>query len=324
VERQRDRGIGDLLFVTGPLSYLRHVSGKTCKLYVYTLSDRAPVLLHSPHLHAGGALVGPVAYDELENYNFHWFIDSVTECNSLADQRNVYDELYAQLGLDPAIVPASFKRPNLTLTDGDKKAADGVYYTIWRTTQLNLRTTDYVTVAPLSHSSLRSLNYSAWLSLIHELSKLRPVVVVGRAIGTLPFTDMPFGEFNTALSQLGPSVINLLGSYSPYRTVAALIANSRALVALDSGLLFTAQALRTPAVSIWGPLDPALRLGYDEEYMKLALWNKPACRHSPCYAYAEFPLEKCPAQFAPRTVCECLSTVSNDAVLSLIEPLCTT
>ena len=51
VERFRERGIGDLLFLTGPLSYIHHCSGANCTIDLYAFSDRGMVLT------GGGALL---------------------------------------------------------------------------------------------------------------------------------------------------------------------------------------------------------------------------------------------------------------------------
>src|SRR4051812_40283588 len=48
VERYRDRGIGDLLFMTGPLSYLKHSTGGEVKVDFYAFSERGQILLHNP------------------------------------------------------------------------------------------------------------------------------------------------------------------------------------------------------------------------------------------------------------------------------------
>jgi hypothetical protein len=101
IERNRDRGIGDLLFLTGPLNFMQHVSGNNVKIDVYSLADRGAVLTHHPALHLGTTLHGPLFYDDLGLYNYQWMIETVTECNEEPDQLNVYDALYQQLGFDP-------------------------------------------------------------------------------------------------------------------------------------------------------------------------------------------------------------------------------
>ncbi|HNL70532.1 MAG TPA: glycosyltransferase family 9 protein, partial [Leptospiraceae bacterium] len=60
-------------------------------------------------------------------------------------------------------------------------------------------------------------------------------------------------------------------------------------VTLDSGLLYVAEALRVPTISLWGTHAPAVRLGYDPAYMDLAIWPRENCGAAPCFAYANFP-----------------------------------
>ena len=71
VERFRERGIGDLLFLTGPLGYIHHCSGANCQIDVYAFSDRGMVLTHAPFLNNQTVYCGPLEYDHLKMYNYH-------------------------------------------------------------------------------------------------------------------------------------------------------------------------------------------------------------------------------------------------------------
>jgi len=68
-------------------------------------------------------------------------------------------------------------------------------------------------------------------------------------------------------------------------------------------------------VSVWGPHDPRVRIGYDKAYMDNAVWNKAACRHAPCFAYQKFPEHKCPSG-AQQIMCEPLKLVDTDEILA--------
>ena len=318
VERVRDRGIGDLLFLTGPLSYLHHLSGGSCQIFAHALSDRGSVLNGHPSLYEQTAYYGPLEYDQMANYSYHWLIDSVTEYNQEVDQLNVYDALYTQLGLDPKDVSPRFKRPTAYVSVDDRKNLESLFYFIYKDHKLDLRKDKgYYVVAPLSVSVTRSANYEFWLKTIEALSKRRPVVVIGKVRHIIPSTDMEFGTFYQHLSKLGPNVINLMGD-TPLRLTMAIIANSAALVCLDSGPLYMAQALRVPAVSVWGTHNPGVRLGYDQTYMDLAIWNSIACRSCPCFTYSGFPTNRCP-QGDFQKVCSVLSSVSHNDVMEKIE-----
>jgi ADP-heptose:LPS heptosyltransferase len=160
------------------------------------------------------------------------------------------------------------------------------------------------------------MNYSSWLAIIKELAGRRPVIVIGAASSRLPDMDISVGEFQSHLAQM-PNVINAIGA-TPIRTAMALISKAVATVALDSGTLYISQALNTPAISIWGSHDPGVRLGYDRDYMDLAIWNQPACRMSPCFAYASFPEHKC-SLGAHQQVCDVLSATTPDQVLEKLD-----
>jgi ADP-heptose:LPS heptosyltransferase len=310
IERQRERGIGDMLFMTGPMAYFQHISGNSVKSYFYALSDRAAVLAGHPHIATGKPMVGPLNYDSIRQFDYHWFVNQGTEYNEEADQPNVYDSLYLQLGIDPTSVDAVYKRPSASLDKDDWQNLDNFFYFCWMERKFDLRKTGYYVVAPFSNASIRSMPYKTWLSIIAELSKRRPTVVVGTLNGRLPEMDISAGEFYQSLSGIGPNVINLIGS-TPIRVIMAIVSKAVCTFSLDSGILYVSQALRTPAISFWGPHHPGVRIGYDQDYMDLAIWNKDACRCSPCFAYAGFPEKKCPLG-PEQSVCEVLKTVGVD------------
>ena len=319
VERYRERGIGDLLFMTGPLNYMHHVTGGQVNVDMYAMADRGMVLNFHPTLRYAAPLAGPLRLEDLSYYDYHWFVDTVTEYDEEPGQANVYDALYAGLGFDPETIPAKFKRPTAVITDEDRKNLDQFLYAIWMEKKLDLRRTGYYVVAPFSNSSIRSMPYDTWLHVIRTLATKRPVVVVGNLRERMPETDMSAGEFNQHVQQSGGNVVNRIGA-TPLRVLMAVISGSVGVGCLDSGPLYIAQALGVPAVSVWGAHDPRVRIGYDPAYMRLAVWNKEACRRSPCFAYARFPESKCPD--GPRqTVCEVLKSVDKDTILANFETI---
>jgi len=325
VERYRDRGMGDLLFTTGPLQYLHHLAGAELNVHYYAYADRGQVLSHCPWISHGAPLVGPVLYDELPNYDYHWVIDGVTEHDEEPDQGNVYDTLFKSIGIDPATVPAKYKRPTALITPAEAKQLDDFFHWTFLTTKshLDLRKTGYYVVAPFANSALRCAPYSMMLQLICELAKPsgRPVLVVGNMWDRIPGTDMSAGDFNGALDEqsnlTSGRILNLIGK-TKVRNLVEVISGANCVVSLDSAPLYISQGLRVPCVSIWGSHDPAARIGYDPDYMKLAVWQRQACRFSPCYAWSGFPESKCPQGSAQR-ICNCYLALSPDDVLQRVE-----
>ena len=319
IERFRDRGIGDLLFLTGPMAFMHHVTGSNVKIHTYAFSDRGQVLQNCPFLEHGTVYVGPTHYDDFQHYDYQWLVNG-TESNEEKDQLNVYDALYTQIGLNPAQVDMQFKRPHASVSAVELDALNSFFHTVWTERQIDLRRGYYV-LAPLCHSALRAAPYKFWLELAAFLAGRRPVILIGRTDIPLPDLDMAAGEFLTKTQELGPQVLSLLGNQGQsmsLRSVISLISRANLLVGLDSGPLYVAQGCRVPAVSLWGPHDPGVRLGYDPDYMDLAVWNQEFCRQSPCYAYAGFPFRKCPNGPAQR-ICNCLGYLTLEDVLKKVE-----
>lgn len=317
VERNRERGLGDLLFLTGPLAFLNHVSGSDVSIDVMAFADRGLVLTNSPLISNGCVKCGPLEYDHLRMYNYHWLIRSVTEYDMEGDQLNVYDALFKQMGFEPGDVEAKWKRPTATLVADDFQNLDRLYRYIWEQRKIDLRRVGYIVVAPFANASPRCLNYTRWLEIIKTVSTRRPVVVIGNSHLRLPDTDMSAGEFNAHVAAIGGGVFNAIDSTS-VRSMMALIARSFCAIGLDSAPIYIAQALNVPAISIWGTHAPGSRIGYDKNMMDLALWNQDACQYSPCFAYGEFPVKKCPNGIR-QVCCEVTASVSADDVLKKVD-----
>jgi hypothetical protein len=267
-------------------------------------------------MHLGTTLHGPLFYDDLGLYNYQWMIETVTECNEEPDQLNVYDALYKQLGFEADEIDKKFKRPSATLVDEDMRSLDQVFYYVWQHKKVDFRRVGYYVVAPFAAATLRSMNYGTWLAIIKELATKRPVIVVGAAANRHPDMDISAGEFQQQIAGM-TNVVNAIGA-TPLRTMMALISKAVAVFTLDTGTLYVAEAFRTPAISIWGSHDPGVRIGYDQDYMDLAIWNREACRMSPCFAYASFPAHKCPLG-AHQQACEVLVAATPEQVLQKLE-----
>lgn len=324
VERRRDRGIGDFLFMTGPLNYINHKVGGTARIDMYMLSDRSHIFFNHPLLSNNTPFYGPTHYDDFVHYDHHWMVESATEHDSEPEQLNVYDALYKSIGVDYTTVGKEFKRPHtLILGNDDLDSLNSFYYFIYQQNGLDLRKLGYYAVAPLTNSSLRSASYSFWLETIQALAERRPVVVLGVIKETMPSTDMSFGDFYNDLNKLvdsNPNVINVISQETPMRLTMALIAGAKAVVCLDSAPLYIAQAFRTPAISMWGSHHPGVRIGYDKDYMDLAIWRHSACRFSPCFSYAGFPEDKCPDGQSQK-LCECLARVEVADIVEKINQI---
>src|SRR5208282_3316190 len=94
----------------------------------------------------------------------------------------------------------------------------------------------------------------------------------------MPASDMSAGDFvnnlNSATNLVKSGrVINLIGK-TQVRNLMQLILKANCVGSMDSAALYIAEAFRTPCVSIWGSHDPGVRIGYDPDYMKLAIWEQ--------------------------------------------------
>lgn len=318
VVRHPSRGIGDLLFITGPLRYL--YERYRVEVYWHAPKDRDSLIHHLPYVKNELPFNGPLSYDSLPLYDAHWFIDAVTELDEEPDQENVYDALFRQIGVDPETVLARYKKPQIVLTDADDKHYTESMEKVHSHLGFSPVLGEYIVVAPLSKSVTRNAPYPTWLTIIQKLVESgKKVILLGDVNDVMPNSGMTFGEFAKNLGNFQKeSVLNLIGM-TELRLAATILKNAACLVTLDTGLLYVAEALGTPAVSVWGTHDPRVRIGYNDDLMKLALWHKEACQFAPCFAYRGFPEAKCGlASDNTGDVCKVLGAVKPEAVIDLI------
>lgn len=319
IERHRSRGIGDFLFLSGIFAYLQSRADNRMRLHTYTSTTNAQIFKNNECLEHKMAFTGPMEYDALSQYDFHWYIDAATEFSEDKDQLNSYDSLLNQLGIDWTTVRPEFKRPRVHLSWEDKQMIGDFYRHCKTHGDLNLSESGFYVIAPFTNSVMRTGSYRLWLDLIGQLSKKKPVVVIGVPGKFIHGTDISGEQFISEVENFpSDNVVSMIGQQLTVRLTLAILAEADALFCLDSGPLFMAQASRTPAISLWGIHDPFVRIGYDPEYMELAIWNKESCHHSPCYVFDAFPEHKCP-QGANQKLCSVLGSVNVGQLMEKLE-----
>lgn len=285
VARHPARGVGDLLFITGILHWL--ASKYNVEIYWHAPIESSTILGHLPFIKTSMPVSGPILYDTLPLYDFHWFIDAVTEYDEEPDQENVYDCLFRQIGVNPELVSSKYKRPWVVLAEHDSEQYRNFEALLKHQYGLELDQGNYVVLSPTAKSITRTAPYSLWLKLIDQLVSQKVQVIITAATGTVvPAAGTSFNEF---LLELKSKPVVNLSDQLDLKMAAAILKHARCLITLDSGLLYIAESLGTPAISLWGTHDPTSRIGYNAGLMANAIWKKNACPWAPCYAYRGFP-----------------------------------
>lgn len=145
---------------------------------------------------------------------------------------------------------------------------------------------------------------------VAHFAKLFELINAQKSLSSEPLKVLILGgknEYDLAesLRALNPGCfINLAGKLS-LRGSAAVLKQSRLLVANDGGLVHVASALGTPTVAIFGPVDPKVYGPYPLHPARIAITNEgPECR--PCYQNMRY-----------NSACEhveCLTTLSPEGV----------
>ena len=102
-----------------------------------------------------------------------------------------------------------------------------------------------------------------------------------------------------------------LAGQTSIRDAACLMRHAALAVTADSGLMHLALAVETPTVALFGPTDPAILLRPTPRFAAIA-------NQRPCYACWNRSLEMSEPGVCPKSIPQCLDTVSEYDVLRAI------
>ena len=159
--------------------------------------------------------------------------------------------------------------------------------------RFGLQGRDYIVMSPFSNFSLKEPDPALWKELIRKLNGYS-IVITGTS------SDLPR---SVELGEI-PGVINLVGKTS-LRELMGLLAGAKVLVSADSSPVHIANALGTPAVTLYTATSP--RYGF-YPVLGESIENPAPC--SPCSPN--------PKRCKTRTL-ECRVSISADSVLEVLQ-----
>lgn len=172
--------------------------------------------------------------------------------------------------------------PQLFIDDLHKKKVEQILLS------LNLSNSSYVVLVPSAAYDLKRWPIDHWKKLVELNPETQFVVLAG-----------PSDSFTTALEK-NKNVINLTGKTSLLES-AGIIADSRAVVANDTGLLHFAEQLGRPTIALMGPAP----FGFPSRSTTTILEKNLSCR--PCSKHGQGPCVN-------KNYHECLQSISPEAV----------
>jgi lipopolysaccharide heptosyltransferase II len=133
--------------------------------------------------------------------------------------------------------------------------------------------TDFIALAPSAAFALKRWPPEYWKSLIMKFPQQKFVLLGG-----------PQDQFLSEIAALDPQrVINLAG-HTQLRESAAVIANAKAVVSNDTGLLHVAEQLGVPSIALMGPAPFGFPSRSSTRILELDLPCRPCSKHGqgPC------------------------------------------
>jgi ADP-heptose:LPS heptosyltransferase len=311
----RNRGIGDQLIASAAGRFFNEMLGADC----FQASDRVheELWLGNPYI-GGAALTMPLHLDTVYRtkgpafVQGAFFFESVSEWDSDGEQANVYDRLFSMLGLDPARVPAKFKRPTLTLQKGDLDFRDQWLKKVGSALNKSCEA-GYIVFPFGATNKVRSLPDPVIEKALFALNDFAAKL----AIPILVIDNKPLSPEIAHMVKRTSEAINLTGAINSVRLLASLIAGATTVIAPDSAALHLAAAFEIPAIGIWGPFDPQSRTLYYPR--QIHLFHPEHCPHAPCYNYLpDLPVAKCPRGLA-QPHCEVFEGITAEEIFEALK-----
>jgi len=264
-------GYGDQL-ITWPLPAILTRLGY--EVHVAVEPGNEPLWWTVPHCASVVSL--PVEYEEWKLYDHHAVFESVGNFDEHPDQRHPLDAMLWKLGIDPSAVPDSDKSLPPLLTQGElaevDKLTDGRPYGL------------YQLAASIPLRSLPPAASAEALAVV--ASKRQDLLWLAVHDQYIP------KDYVKEASELGlPNVTSRV--FKTIRSLLAAASKAKLVVGPDSFLIHAAGVAGVPAVGMWGPTPPDLRVRYYANHK--AIYNQPGCRYAPCLCAGAAPPPYCPS-----------------------------
>jgi ADP-heptose:LPS heptosyltransferase len=257
----------------------------------------------------------PMLFDAIKSYDYHVFYEGMLENNWEPDQNNAIDDMIQFLGIDPADVPDTLKRPTVVIKESD--------YNEVKELKMNLNVPYVVvqlqasnpnrTYPPRQTAQLCRMIMDTWRDTHVILVGLDPKGSNQDGIGTLT----TYKRFH-----------NLVNKLNEFRSVIPLVKHAKAVVCPDSSIGHLSGAFsEVPTVSLWGLFNPDDRVKYYTNH--LPLFNDGVCPHAPCHNHQfNLPQEKCKdainAAQGTQNYCNALKSITPDQIMDKLRDAFTT
>jgi ADP-heptose:LPS heptosyltransferase len=326
----RNRGIGDQLISSALSRFFREILGAEA----FQLSDRVhePLWAFNPYIgnvplsmpmhldpvwRASRMVKTPTGWDEVPGKPFFhgaYFFESATEWDNDSEQPNVYDRIFGMCGLEPARIPAKFKRPIFSIqTEDINKRLDWLRQ-VGAAMNKDL-SQGYIFLQIQSTNKVRSLPASLTEKVLYAANEFAEK----RGLPILCGGSTPFSPEIAGLIAKTPMAINVATTMNNLRLYGSIVGGASIVIGPDSSALHFAAAFEVPALGIWGPFSPESRCRYYPN--QIHLYHPELCPSCPCYNYLpELPFGKCP-RGTMQTSCEVYEGVNYGEIAEALANL---
>lgn len=294
----RSGGIGDLLFMTPSLKYIKN-NYENCKIIFAAGFLYMDALYNNPHIDKLYSM--PFKTELLDEADIHFMFEGIIEDSSLAQVFNAYDLFLDAFKIDLNSIKAEDKKPIISISHDLSKWADE-----YISDRANYKEGFKVALQPETSTVRRTFPLEKFIGVMRVLLNEGFTIFIPGSLRQIPVCESLFAEFkefcdNGRLILLPPD--NL-----PLKKTIAVISKMDLVITSDSAFGHVAGAFDIPQVSIYGPFNSKLRLCYYSN--AIGLNAQVAC--GPCYKHGHWPCEK-------GSPSPCFSVIDVEAILESVD-----
>lgn len=265
----------------------------------------------------------PMPLEQFKMYDHHVMMEHVVNLDEHPDQLHPVDAMFMRIGVDPQTVDPALKTVAPVFThlehESTRKYDHRQKLGFYQLSSANgTRALSPGDSAFLASKLAEAFPDTHWLCIYDQYIPKEYVEALycRTCKGTGKTVDdaatCPECQGSRALAHnLEPAV------FANLRELWALVGRRASVcVGPDSMMVHVCGTMNVPCVGLWGLTDPQRRVAYYKNHK--ALWPRQVCPHAPCFGYAATLPAFCPQHARQRTVCEVMSAITPDQVVSAV------
>jgi len=291
----RQGGIGDLLFISPNLRYLKN-KYPSSKIIVACGPQYQSMVKTWDFIDKVIDLPFNVSYLYTSNSDYHCMFEGVIERTKQAEKENSYVLFTKWMGLD---LPENELTPQQQIPEEELETAKA-HISNW-----GLKEKDFIVLQFRASSPIRTPRPEFWKKIIDDLTSKGHKIVIVDSVNNLIMTRQ-FIEFMKDKHM----IFNFSEFSDEVLKTMAITSLAKMAIATDSALLHIAESLKVKNFGIFGPFPGSVRLST----YRYSDWVDAQKDCSPCFQHSQYPCKRSIAGYS-----SCYDNLDTNEVIERIQ-----